>query len=164
MATLASLTGTGGPLTDLSVPLGRHEVQARWILAYPQVIKWLQNDLPNLHQGRLNVAQTPLEQVDDLLYRWIAGKSIKYDKMFKDLTPMADEVWEMKTADIRIFGWMCEPRKFVAVLPGFADDYKGKDSWARYEAAKQAVIRARNALPLNEPKIATGVFDALVSV
>ena len=77
---------------------------------------------------------------------------------------MDDEVWEMKTADIRIFGWMAAPRKFVAVFADYADSYKGKNAKRSYEDAKKKVIAFRNKLTLDNPKIATGTFDELVSV
>ena len=44
--------------------------------------------------------------------------------MFHDMEPSTDDVWEMKTADLRIFGWMYQRRKFIAVWGGFADRYK----------------------------------------
>ncbi|MER9880733.1 hypothetical protein [Mesorhizobium sp. M0118] len=150
-------------MTDITVPLGR-EVQRRWIYAFPRVVYWLQNELPNWQTGRLQSSVGPPDQMDDYLFRWIAGRDIRYEKMFKDLMPMADEVWEMKTADVRLFGWMCAPRRFIAVVPGYADDFKGIGSANRYEAAKRAVIRARDELPLDQPKIALGAFNALVSV
>ncbi|MFO1113037.1 MAG: hypothetical protein U1E38_01195 [Rhodospirillales bacterium] len=127
-------------------------------------MEWLLNEVPNLKPGRLGAADTPSEQLDQILHRWIAGKNIKYNRMFKDLMPTADEVWEMKTVDIRIFGWMCAPRTFIAVLGGYADGFKLRGSDRAYDYAKKKVIKFRDGLNLDEPKIAKGVFDALVSI
>ena len=63
--------------------------------------------------------------MDDRLYRWATGKEILYTRHFQDLVPRSDEVWEMRTADIRIFGWMYCPLKFIAVFGDYADLYKG---------------------------------------
>lgn len=162
MATLSTLSGANGPLTDLTVPLERHDVQQRWIYAFPEVIEWLQNELPGWNTGRLNAIDTPQEQVDNVIYKWIVGRRFIYNRMFKDLMPGSDEVWEMKTADVRIFGWLCKPKKFIAVLPGYSDHFHDRPQL--YEDARQLVIRRRDALNLDEPKIARGTFDALVSV
>ncbi|HWN49995.1 MAG TPA: hypothetical protein VNO18_09230 [Xanthobacteraceae bacterium] len=102
------------------------EPRMRWVYGFPNFREWLAVELPRLVPGRLQAADPPVEQVDDILYRWITGKEILYTRQFKDLTPMADEIWEMKTADIRIFGWMYQPRKFIAVFGDYADLYKGK--------------------------------------
>ncbi len=99
-----------------------------------------------------------------MMYKWIAGKEIIYDRIFKDLMPMKDEVWEMKTADTRVFGWIYRPRIFIAVFGDYADLYKGKMRKASYEAAKQRVLKHRDNLDLDAPKFTSGVFDDLVCV
>jgi hypothetical protein len=70
----------------------------------------------------------------------------------------------MKTADIRIFGWMYRPRKFIAVFGDYADLYKGRTKSRSYQSAIDKVKRARTSLDLDEPKFAEGTFDELVSV
>lgn len=127
-------------------------------------MKALTDDLPNWKTGRLQAAQTPAEQFDEILLKWTAGKDIKYDKWMKDLTPAQDEVWEMKTADLRIFGWLYKPLTFIAAFLDYADDYKGVNPKMDYEVTKGEVIAVRNALDLDPPKFATGTFDALVRV
>jgi hypothetical protein len=99
-----------------------------------------------------------------LIYRWIAGKEIIYDRMFKDLMPMIEEVWELKTVDTRIFGWMYRPRIFIAVFGDYADLYKGRNVSATYVSARNQVKDARAGLDIDEPKFATGHFDDLVCV
>jgi hypothetical protein len=164
MATIDRLLDDDGPLTDVTVPLDRYEYQKRWIYGLPQFVKWLQEDVPRLRTGRLKSDLSPKEQVDHLLYRWITGKEMKYDKMFKDLIPAQDEVWEMKTLDIRIFGWMFMPCKFVAVFGDHADFYKRPNPTKNYSQAVRRVVRERDHLDLDEPKLETGEFDALVCV
>lgn len=136
----------------------------RWIYGLPKFPGWLQNDLPKLETGRLQAVETPEEQVDNALYRWITGKPIAYDRQFYDLMPRADEVWEMKTADIRIFGWMYRPLKFIAVFGDYADLYKGAKKSRSYDAAIRRVKSERDRLNFDEPKFVTGTFDELVCV
>lgn len=78
--------------------------------------------------------------------------------------PQKDEVWEMKTPDIRIFGWIYQPLKFVVVFGDYADLYKGRNARRSYDDAVQRVKNRRDGLDLDPPKFAAGTFDELVSV
>ncbi len=82
--------------------------------------------------------------------------------MFHDMEPSTDEVWEMKTADLRLFGWMYQRRKFIVVRGGYADDYKEPTKTRTYADERREVVRARDALPLDDPKLVRGKFDELV--
>jgi len=82
--------------------------------------------------------------------------------MFHDMLPKEHAVWELKTADLRIFGWLCQPREFIAVCGGFKDDYEEPTKTKNYGDDRDRVIAARNALALDEPKFVTGAFDELV--
>jgi hypothetical protein len=141
-----------------------NEQKLRWIYGLPDFPVWLASELPKLEPGRLKSPDPPQEQVDNIFYRWITGKEIRYSRQFKDLMPMKDEVWEIKTPDIRIFGWMYRPLKFIAVFGDYADLYKGKGASKSYEDAKKRVKAERDKLDLDQPKYTTGTFDELVSV
>jgi hypothetical protein len=162
MATLDTLVARQA-LVRVLVPTDG-EPHLRWIYGFPGFQTWLAVDLPQLESGRLQAPDPPAEQVDNVLYRWITGKGILYARQFQDLMPGSDEVWEMKTPDIRIFGWMYQPRKFIAVFGDYADLYKGKNRRRSYEDARRRVKRERDRLDLDHPKFATGTFDELVSV
>ena len=162
MATLTTLLAEE-VLDEITVPL-RNEKAKRWIFGFPKMTDWMRDDLPGLETGVLKATETPQEQLDNILYKWTSGKDIKYGRMFKDLMPGKDEVWELKTADLRVFGWIYQPRKFIAVFGDYADLYKSKKGNERYEVARSIVLMARNTLQLDEPKFATGKFDDLVCV
>jgi hypothetical protein len=162
MATLDTLLNRQ-ELVRILVPTDG-EPRLRKIYGFPVFQNWLANELPRLVQGRLRAADPPQEQVDDILYRWITGKRLLYTRQFQDLTPQSDEVWEMKTADIRIFGWMYRPRTFIAVFGDYADLYKGRTPRRSYEDAKRKVKSARDALDIDPPKFTGGTFDELVYV
>lgn len=163
MATLHKLV-VAGMLVPITVPLDDRELPERSIYGLPAFHHWLANDLPNLEPGRLRASESPKEQLDFLMYKWIAGKEIIYNRMFKDLMPMKDEIWEMKTADIRVFGWIYKPLIFMAVFGDYADLYKGPNAKATYEAAKQKVKASRASLNLDEPKFTPGAFHDLVCI
>ena len=165
MATLDNLTGSEPPiLHGIEVPLERGRQSERLIYGFPELIEWMASKLPHLEAGRLKAADTPLEQLDYALYRWISGEPVAYGRMFKDLMPIRDEVWELKTADLRIFGWMYRPRIFIGVFGDYADLYKGRKISASYATAISRVKDARNKLDIDPPKIASGNFDELVCV
>jgi hypothetical protein len=71
----------------------------------------------------------------------------------------------MKTADLRIFGWIHRPKVFIATFAGFADDYKpqnGKAPKQSYDDARERVIWIRGRLELDQPAFVTGDYNALV--
>jgi hypothetical protein len=166
MATLDTLLRQNpAVLHNVTVPLERHEFVCRWVYGLPGFLDWIKDDLPKLQTGRLRASETPQEQFDFILYKWVAGKTVRYDKMFKDLMPAADGVWELKTVDLRIFGWMYRPRKFIAVFADYADLYKGTAAKRSYLSAVKRVKTARDYLDLDQPKIATeSKFDDLVCI
>ncbi len=142
MATLSILV-TRQELIPILVPTDG-AAHLRWVYGFPEFQTWLAVDLPNLEPGRLKAPDAPKEQMDNILYRWITGKDIRYGRQFQDLMPMVDEVWEMKTPDLRIFGWIYQPRKFIAVFGDYADLYKGANKSRSYAAAVQRVKRKRD--------------------
>lgn len=161
MATLLKLLELN-VLAEITVPLAYGEFPGRWIYGFPEMHRWMVEDLPQLEPGRLKATETPLEQFDNILYKWISGKDIRYTRMFQDLMPKQYEVWELKTADLRVFGWMYRPRKFISVFGDYADDYKGRRQAKSYNDAIEKVLKARNYLDLDEPKFVDGVFYDLV--
>lgn len=163
MATILTLCART-ELFEITVPLNKGEFPERFIYGFPEFIQWMAKDVSQLNAGRLQAAQSPAEQLDDILYRWTAGRRMRYGRWFQDLMPRSDEVWEMKSADLRIFGWIHRPRYFIAVFGDYADFYKGRNPTKSYESARRTVISSRLRLDLDEPKFATGTFDDLVSV
>ena len=165
MATITTLSGDGGPLIKVTVPLRRFEMEERQLYVFDCCVSWMKTKVPTMVTGNLKAQQTPSEQLDAILYKWISGKRFVYDRMFKDLSPAEDEVWELKTADLRIFGWMYRPKIFIGVLGDFADFYKEPNKTKFYSDAKNKVIAKRDLLDIDGPKFVEGAtFDELVSI
>jgi hypothetical protein len=129
----------------------------------------MKEDLPGWTTGRLQADQTPQEQFDILLRRWTGNRPpLKYQLHFNDLMPSTDEVWEMKSADLRLFGWVYRPCVFIAAILGYADWYKQPNPKESYEDARRAVSMDRESLDIDLNvdglKLTRGTFDALVGI
>jgi hypothetical protein len=160
MATFDKLVGKA--ISRVKLRLGRNQFDERELYAYPDCLTWMKADVPKMVTGRVQSNFTPSEQLITRLLQWITGKPMAYGRMFQDMLPRSDEVWELKTADLRVFGWMYQPRKFIAVCGGYADHYKEPTKTKNYADDRRAVIEARDALPLDGDKFVTGDFNDLV--
>ena len=88
-----------------------------------------------------------------------------HSRAFSNLKPTKHGVWEMKTADLRIFGWLWRPKIFIAAFAGLADDYKsqeGKPPRESYDEARDRVVWIRDRLDLDPPAYVTGDYNGLV--
>ena len=159
MATIDSLIGTR--LVRITVPLEANEGQPiRRIFGLPEVEKWMREDLPKLPTEPRAAMSPPLE-LDDLLFNYISSKGkLVYNKTFKDLIPAQNEVWELRTYQLRIFGWFYRKDDFIAV---FASPKRALKGPAAYADAQKKVLSARERLPLDEPKFVGGVIYNVVS-
>jgi len=142
--------------------LPRGQFHERKFYAYPRCLEWMRVEVPKMVTGREQSSFTPLEQLMERLRQWMAGDPMKHGPWFHDMDPQSDGVWELKTTDLRIFGWMYQPRAFIAVRGGYTDDYKEPTKTKNYADERRKVVKARNALPLDGNKFAQGDFNDLV--
>ena len=153
MATIAKLV-SDGELVEIVPDLDPGVCPARYLYALPRFTEFL-DALPSLISS-WNLEQTPAQQFDDLLNEFLGTEPFTVDLRFKPLRPLSDPwhgIWELKTPDIRIFGWFAERNKFIAV--------SGLETWKvkehrLYAGCRDEVIRVRNNLALDEPKFVTG--------
>jgi hypothetical protein len=149
-------------LIPVKLRLRSGQFPERKIYAFAECVEWMRNEVPQMTTGRVASDFTPLEQLVERFRQWIAGDPMEYGRMFHDMEPRTDDVWEMKTADLRIFGWMYLPRQFIAVRGGYTDDYKEPTKIKNYADDRREVVKAREALPLDGEKFVKGSFDGLV--
>jgi hypothetical protein len=142
--------------------LPRGQFHERKFYAFPECVRWMKVEVPKMVTGRERSAFTPYEQLMERLRQWMAGDRMKDGPWFHDMDPKTDAVWELKTADLRIFGWMYQPRSFIAVRGGYADHFKEPTKIKNYADERREVIKARGALPLDGDKFVEGDFDELV--
>jgi hypothetical protein len=152
-------------ITRIFIPLGRGEFDEREFHALPSFMLFLKQRLPGSSTGVLAARESPSDQMNTVLRKWNTGKPMAQGRAFAIMRPTPKFVWEMKTADLRIFGWIYRPKVFVAAFAGFADDYKsqnGKPPIESYAAARDRVLWIRDRLDLDPPPFVKGNYDALV--
>jgi hypothetical protein len=161
MATFAKIL-EDARITRVKLRLPRGRFDERELYAFPECLDWMRKKVPTMVTGRIGSAFTPAEQLMRRLTQWIVGDTMVHNRMFKDMEPQSHGVWELKTENLRIFGWMYQRRKFIAVCGGYADDYKEPTKVKFYADDKRTVMVKRNALPLDGAKFVLGDFDELV--
>ena len=148
MATLLHLA-KHGQVARIDPELDKEE---RFIYALPRFREWLEGTLPTLASS-WNLEETPLEQFDVLLERFCSGDFLTVGQHFKCLYDHAQGIWELKTADLRIFGWFYRRDEFIATA--------GEATWRvkefdLYRGLRDQSVRERNSFDLDEPKFIPG--------
>ena len=151
MATLARLE-QDGDLLKWEEALPPRQQEERLLYIFPRLQDWLQNTLPAC-VSCWNLEETPNQQVYALVTVFVAGETLLFGHQFSPLRPIGKGAWELKTADVRIFGWFPVKDCFVAVSADEA--WRVKDS-KLYPAFRDEVVRFRDGLPLDEPKFVEG--------
>jgi len=152
MATLFNLAGPNGVLTKLDPALESNEQEWRVIYAAGRFKGWVTDDLPNL-TSQWETEISPLEQFDALVEIFASGETLTYGERFKPLHPREKGIWELKTPDLRIFGWFAQKDHFVGVVADTAERIK---RYSLYYGYLGEVSRFRAALDLDEPKFVEG--------
>ncbi len=153
MATLLDLsTKKDSPLIKVDPGLEPSEQEWRAIYAGGRFQPWLINDLPNL-VSEWQIEETPLQQLDALLEVFASGEALTYGHRLNPLNHLGDGVWELKTADLRIFGWFPCKDHFIGVVADTAYRCKKHDLYAGYAGE---TVRFRDKLDLDQPKFIPG--------
>ena len=148
MATLIELCESGD-LIKID-PLEDREQPWRSLYATPAFIEWLDRTLPEIESDEMFSDPSPIEQVFAAFHEYVSGVGFATDRRFKKLNATPDQyVWEIKTNDIRIFGWVPCKDVFVCCFGDEADRIKLMNSYNTYVAQTSYV---RSQLDLDEPK------------
>lgn len=153
MATLAELVADGS-LVKLDPGLEQDELEFRVILMLPRAQEWIENVLPTL-SSTWNIEVSPTEQLVGLVADFASGLELTPGEKFHPIRPTDRNVWELKTADLRIFGWFAKKDCFVCVSIENADRLKQMPGL--YGGYRDEVVRYRDLLALDEPKCVQGV-------
>jgi hypothetical protein len=132
--------------------LGLREFEARRLFVLPEARRWIEGVLPTT-ASTWNLQESPSEQLDALVYEFCVGHPLVVGNRFKSLTHLGDGIWELKTSDLRLFGWFVFKDCFV--VSDIDDTGRVKRSNLYRGYCQQAVWR-RNALNLDEPKFIPG--------
>jgi len=151
MATILDLSASGN-LVKLDPGLGRRLQEDRMIYLSPQLANWMGVVLPTL-SSQWNIEMSPLEQLDAYVEVFASGKVLTYPHSLKPLNHLGQGVWELKTADLRIFGWFHRRDCFIAHRCDTSERIKEFNLYPGYVGE---VVRFRDLLPLDEPKSVEG--------
>lgn len=99
---------------------------------------------------------SPYSQLFGRFDEFCSGKYFAYGRMFKSLEPKKNAVWEIKTTDVRVFGFFVQRDCFVAITGEM------KNALRRYEKHIGIVLEVRRKLQL--PWIAGGEHDNVISI
>lgn len=101
-----------------------------------------------------NIEESPLEQVDALIETFCSGKPLSVGRSFKHLYYRnVFGVWELKTADVRMFGWFPLKDHFVVSDCNLAGFIKQHSLYHGYSTQTQ---KDRDLLNLDPPKFIEG--------
>lgn len=152
MATIIDLEQQG-VVTKLDPELEPRQQELRRVYLGPKLASWITNTLPNLESDR-GLETSPLGQFDELMSIFCSGDTLTFDWQFKPLNYVENGIWELKTADLRIFGWFSQKDCFIGVIADLKKrvvDLKLVTPYCNVEVAP-----FREQLNLDEPKFVDG--------
>src|SRR5262245_9839188 len=118
MATLLNLQA--GAIHRLDQVLEPGELEARVIFGTTDFRDWATITLPALKSTR-SLDMTPQDQFDALAVDFCLGRELVIGPHFHALLPISKGVWELKSPDLRLFGWFPLKDHFIAVAGHHAD-------------------------------------------
>ena len=118
----------------------------------PRVMPRMVDELPAF-ESQWNIEVSPIQQFDALMEDFCLGVNLTFDRQFKPLCHIKDGIWELKTPDLRIFGWFVIKDIFIAGAIDTAFNVKNGPLYVGYA---REVAYFRDNLNLNEPKFVTG--------
>lgn len=161
MATLQQLEQQNA-LICIDVGLDPDEQIWRKLYATPEFTTWLDQDLPQLESASVGCELSPYEQVDAIFYDFVIGESLDDDRRFKKLHSTPDRfVFELKTIEVRIFGWFAQKDHFICAFGDLTDKIKDHNLYYGYINQTEFV---RNHLELDPPKyVDSRIYDDVLS-
>lgn len=130
-------------------------VAERVIYMTPHFLDWWGKVLIHRRPTR-GLSLSPYDQLFGRFDEFCIGREFEYGRMFKNLEPKANAVWEIKTTDVRVFGFFVQRDCFVAITGEM------KNALRRYEKHIGIVLEVRRKLQL--PWIAGREHDNVISI
>ncbi|MBD8665314.1 hypothetical protein IFT59_18905 [Rhizobium sp. CFBP 8752] len=155
MATLDELVANRVLLRE-RIKLGRKEFDDRKLYVSPEFRLWLRGTVPHLEPFyETNIK--PRMQAYELIKSFIIGRPFRGSRLFKRMSPRSDDIYELRTPDLRFFGWFPAVDVFLAVK---GDDFETlKLDASLYEKHRLETRAFRNDLDLNDPKYNAGAGE-----
>ncbi|KAA1183978.1 hypothetical protein FP026_06690 [Rhizobium tropici] len=153
MTTFDSLVASEA-IVKVEIQLGEGQLPKRLLFATPSFAEWLSERVAKNEPSSLGAVLTPIEQLDFLFYTFVSGKPLIHCRQFRAIRIERNAVWELKTVDLRIFGWFAMRDCFVAVFGDWADHVKDHDLYRGY---RLEVRRLRRELGVGDALCVEGV-------
>jgi hypothetical protein len=161
MPTIADVVNSGA-IVRIDVDLAPPAQPLRLLYGTPQFIEWLRETLQGSQPSQLLGHASPAEQIDDLFHSFLSGEQLIFTRQFRVVRLEENAVWELKTPDVRIFGWFVAKDCFVAVFGNWADTIKDHNLYRGYRIA---IRRLRRELGIDATLCVKGVSpDDVLSV
>ncbi len=161
MPTITDLVDSGA-IVKIDVDLAARDQPLRLLYGTPEFIAWLGDVLKGAQPPRLLGHSSVAEQIDDLFYSFLSGEQLIFTRQFRVVRAEDNAVWELKTPDVRIFGWFMAKDCFVAVFGNWTDTIKDHDLYRGYRIA---IRRLRRELGIDTTLCVKGVTpDDVLSV
>ena len=151
MATILDVAAQGGIIKyDPDLKVGEQE--ERLFYLFPKAVSRIEQKVAKLASA-FGSEITPLEQLDALLATFCAGDVMSFGRQFHPLRHVDLGIWELKTADLRLFGWFSARDCFVCTNIDDATQIKRSQMYTGY---RDEAVRLRATLPLSDPKFVPG--------
>lgn len=157
MATLLDLHDAG-VIRRVEAELPGRAQDERLIYIYPKVAERIENEIAELH-SIFEHEIDPIEQLFVFIGEFCSGDPLIYERQIWSLNNLGDGIWELKTRDLRLFGWFPVRDCFVCAAIDQATRVKELNLYGPYA---QECVRHRDALDLDEPKFLVGDYPNAV--
>ncbi len=117
--------------------------------------EWFDQEMPLIAPTFWGGDVPTKEQINGIIKSFVAGEDLYLPEQLHIVDPAAFGIWELKTGDIRIFGWFPEYDTFIASTAGDATELHQGMKWSYY-CKCMWVVSERKLLDLNEPKFRAG--------
>lgn len=151
MATIEQLIERDA-LTCVDVPLDGGPPW-RTLLSVERLVNWIGATLPMLegNWGDLN----PIQQLDALFADFASGAPLEFRRHIRVIQPRHDGVWELRTIDLRVFGWFAAKNVFIGSSAGLKHQIERHKLYGDH---RDLAVQDRVSLDLNPPKCIYGVL------
>jgi hypothetical protein len=153
MPTIATLVDSGA-IKRIDVELHPREQPQRLLYGTPGFIVWLEERVTKNEKSPLFLEISPLQQLDNLFYEFVSGRPLVFSRQFRFVRAESNAVWEMKTPDLRVFGWFMKRDCFVAVFGDWTNHVK---DFALYRGYRLEVRRLRRELGVEDDLCVKGL-------
>lgn len=155
MATIKELV-EASELEELEVDLRRYEYPERKIFATKYAIRKLIEVMSRQGEQLWSAELSLPYQYNSLVHDFIVGGSFDAFDLAHKVSPDDGAIWELKSVDLRLFGWFKE--KGIFIVADVDTAFRCKNS-GLYPGYRSAVLHTRNRMNLDEPKFHNGDYS-----